>query len=803
MDIDSEHNANSLEDKKKVLMSTVRQILGFSKLAADLCRETPVANLRAVRRSAKNTKDPSPLSSTMITISTKYPISVDKAKARRYKVPNKFLAPINDAHQYGRQLCKIEAVSWWVENAESPSEDLRNLIRLLYSQHSKDVSDYYGINWAATNIVLGPVTFERRPVPTQTPLVEVAPAKRQELLVSMLCPDSIIRHSDLPQYQVEKFRELAMARIDSKMALAPQYRILLDCLNPKVRVAPVVPNASDRTMKMRHAICQSNFTIRGPIEFDSSSESKEMHDHLMSVCSAIHHRLQTGSPDLIPDAKIALSTTTILGVPLLEFLRENNSNNESIKLCKALAGYEVGMESKMYDIDFTPIPADVTSTTKQNAAGFTYKVYLGLETVYFRRGGMAGFFVHNGEVLCKIVTNYTDLSELRSVLKIVAVYIKWGFAETDTKNKRSIYNAVMARVSRNPWSLILCNKSEYSNLIRKLNTHPKAEHKVGILEIEPATTVHKPPPVAVVYKHPNSLIVPHGNQSLTLTAPERPIISDLVNTDEKFLMDFLTPIKLLERKLSYYLSISPLLIEYVESGIFNEDNNIITKYIARDQRKRVSYTARNLCQALLNEGVGSHAWNNTCFCFYYMFAGTPIVDAGMITPIMSFKWAQTLNIDFNFQEGIMHYSNSMYVLNNKPVGVEKENAIDTGFLMGEALAGYSLSQIVTPSLTYKTAKWLDSNSSKVKDGAEFKTFIGGTLFKATRNSSRKMALEKTMSTRTSIRRSWVTEAMTLKRKTYGNEGFNENPPPKRLRVAIPNPDSDSEEEEFNRSLVNE
>lgn len=44
--------------------------------------------------------------------------------------------------------------------------------------------------------------------------------------------------------------------------------------------------------------------------------------------------------------------------------------------------------------------------------------------------------------------------------------------------------------------------------------------------------------------------------------------------------------------------------------------------------------------------------------------------------------------------------------------------------------------MITPSLTYKTTKWLDANSSKIKDGMEFKTFIGGTLFKATRNSSR-------------------------------------------------------------------
>jgi len=123
------------------------------------------------------------------------------------------------------------------------------------------------------------------------------------------------------------------------------------------------------------------------------------------------------------------------------------------------------------------------------------------------------------------------------------------------------------------------------------------------------------------------------------------------------------------------------------------------------------------------------------------------------------------------------------VLNNKPIGVESENTIDIGKLMGNA--GYSLSQNITPSLRFKSTKWLDDNSFRVPDRASFKTLIGGTLFKATKNSSRVMSLEKTITTRTNIRKSWVMEAINLKRKTYGSEGFNENPPSKRLRVAIP------------------
>lgn len=100
--------------------------------------------------------------------------------------------PIN-----GRQLCKIKAVNWWVINVPLPSEEIQRLIKLLYAQHVNDVE------------LLG-----------QSPLIDIVPNKRQVLLV-YLCPDSILRTSDIPQYQLDKFIELAMARIDSKMALPP------------------------------------------------------------------------------------------------------------------------------------------------------------------------------------------------------------------------------------------------------------------------------------------------------------------------------------------------------------------------------------------------------------------------------------------------------------------------------------------------------------------------------------------------------------------------------------------------------
>lgn len=78
-----------------------------------------------------------------------------------------------------------------------------------------------------------------------------------------------------------------------------------------------------------------------------------------------------------------------MGVPLLEILHEDMSNNKSIKLFKGLGGYEVGMESKMYNVEFTP----VSTTVKRKVTWFAYKVYKGNDNVYFRKEGMSEFFV--------------------------------------------------------------------------------------------------------------------------------------------------------------------------------------------------------------------------------------------------------------------------------------------------------------------------------------------------------------------------------------------------------------------------
>lgn len=90
----------------------------------------------------------------------KFPLALDKSLAKKYKVPKEYIAPDTkksselgkDHHLYDRIICKKEAVNWWIENAELPSESTLEIINLLYALPRKMPSEYYNINWKDSRI---------------------------------------------------------------------------------------------------------------------------------------------------------------------------------------------------------------------------------------------------------------------------------------------------------------------------------------------------------------------------------------------------------------------------------------------------------------------------------------------------------------------------------------------------------------------------------------------------------------------------------------------------------------------------
>lgn len=84
-------------------------------------------------------------------------------------------------------------------------------------------------------------------------------------------------------------------------------------------------------MKMRHAICQSNFGVRCEMVHSLNEVSKDMTDRVISVFTSVHWILQTEEKTLISEAKATIMATKVLGTPLPDFIKEEKLNNKSIK----------------------------------------------------------------------------------------------------------------------------------------------------------------------------------------------------------------------------------------------------------------------------------------------------------------------------------------------------------------------------------------------------------------------------------------------------------------------------------------
>lgn len=96
----------------------------------------------------------------------------------------------------------------------------------------------------------GPVLMSKELVSTRAPVAKV-PKYLQE---SMLLPDFVIRYeATSPEVEVI-LKEVVGNSLSSKISLMQQIRILMQHLDPKMRMQPVTIVASDETGVFRYAL---------------------------------------------------------------------------------------------------------------------------------------------------------------------------------------------------------------------------------------------------------------------------------------------------------------------------------------------------------------------------------------------------------------------------------------------------------------------------------------------------------------------------------------------------------------------
>lgn len=106
-----------------------------------------------MERSSKCTKDPNPLASTLAQMNTKFPLTINKEMATKYKVPTEYMpsAKRGDTHKHDRIRSKKETVGWWISESEILDE-VEKRIDIMRRPTRKDVNSFYEIPWSQTII---------------------------------------------------------------------------------------------------------------------------------------------------------------------------------------------------------------------------------------------------------------------------------------------------------------------------------------------------------------------------------------------------------------------------------------------------------------------------------------------------------------------------------------------------------------------------------------------------------------------------------------------------------------------------
>lgn len=95
-------------------------------------------------------------------------------------------------------------------------------------------------------------------------------------------------------------------------------------------------------------------------------------------------------------------------------------NTESASITKALLGIPISMESRLFNVRFTPHLTTLFISRRVTKVGVPYKVYSETESVSFEYNALRGSFTHDGEILTEIITNSTNKSDLAHVIACIA-----------------------------------------------------------------------------------------------------------------------------------------------------------------------------------------------------------------------------------------------------------------------------------------------------------------------------------------------------------------------------------------------
>lgn len=653
-----------LEARKKRLLMIANSIVQTSPGARKILRKVPICNLRQISKEAKNLKDPNPLMSMMNSVSQKYPISVDKKKAKAAGIPREFLHE-SDTHQSGRQLCKMEAIKWYIENGPPPTEGVSKSVKILFKYKEQQVAEYHSWNWRDAKLYYGEQSLERRWVQTRTPLVDIARDKKNLYIIAALFPECIVNWRSIDKGILDQIADLRSLTMDAKLPIVNQIRLLSTMLDPVSRMIPILPELLESTYPIRHAFASPTHVIKAPRPKGKEDvDSDEIGETFGQVIAWLLHRRMTPSSILTEMREVKVN-----GIGAKHFAMTCRGSNVWLNTLRTLFEVECPLQKEVQGCMFYPQHGNPTSRPERNAAGTHFYSYQGREEVeaYYKKKSYS--FVRIGEHLLTIkAPNQASRPDVVGFLARLAIFIKWRFATSTKKSIKMMEREAFDLVTAKPWVFLSDRTRAFTR--QDFDEAMRLYRQIGPLEFTAEQSTSTPRMVASYFT--GTSIHFSGGATIKVGLPRNYPSFPLGTETRGYIMGFFqTPLRRLKTLLHFYLVPKNYraLIRAIQNDNFEWENEGVRSATVGERKDAIHATARAL---LIKLTSNPHAQDRRFIALIYCFAsGTETV----LTPnqfVYCFQWAMTITIDFRLNAGAVQIHEGILKVNGEPVVTTSE-----------------------------------------------------------------------------------------------------------------------------------
>nr|DBA44340.1 TPA_asm: polymerase PB2 [Diachasmavirus orthomyxi] len=747
---------------KSVLMLLINKIKKANAKSIAILRNNPMSNLKLIERSSKCIKDPNPLNSMMMTINTKYPITVNADKARNYGVPDEFLCPGKkgeDVHYHGRQLCKLSTINWWLENSKKVEDDTKLTVDILYKQVRKDVNNYYNLNWEASRVQFGVVNLERKLVNTRNPDIVVPRNLIKPLLMQTLMPDHTIPFDDIPSHIKGEFSDMIKQTPLEKINLCTQLRVLQGSLDEKKRVLPVQPGISEQMAQFSYAMRQNNIALSG-LHWKREPKHLDFTRPITELSRVTLYELRENKTDF-KDVIKSVKTMTLKQIPIIQIIKTSKyDENTDVKWLKTALGFPISAEFTKDGFTTSPHESSVRVHMLRNRKGVTVKGYLGNEKVSFKYGDVRGVFVHSMSQVTSIIMNHVTRSDLLECLIRIAQYVRYNFEFTNSTTLRGAFQEIRSIILEKPEHFIMTEPEKLPHMYRGIEGTYGYLIIRNSIEYEPGSTKY------FTLDGNYNIANPRSSQIIEAVTPlsVKPLSNDF-DCEESPMISYLGFKKYVMRKFFFFYKNISQVYERVISDDYKWKNERTSTFSS--DCASLSFRVRSILKSLCLQETQQPEE----VAYLYIFAHPdpiPIAAPGLSLFGGSFIF------DLTMSSGMFSYDDRIkqYTLFNIPVGQLVENQPEKCHTsLNYLLNGYKL---IPPNDNYpvKSVNYLREKMDKINDGEPFVTYISDKKLGVRRSRYAELNIHETLTRQLNVNRVWKEESdsvLHLLRKRKGTE----------------------------------